>query len=375
MAYDRLESMLKRDEQFIRELWAWLAIGVSVFLFRFFVRLRMVGPGGLRGDDYVMIVTFIMFCICITMVFLVYDYGTNVDLTAEQINLLSDEEVARVVKGSKFQQVAWYTYTAYLWSLKGGLLLFYKRLTFDMWRHARFLRNLTFFTIFTYLVVVLTITFGCLPYRNNWGVRPRPSEKCVYKAQNLLVTTFFNVITDAAILSLPVPVLKEIRVPMMKKIFIAVLICSGLFVIAAAIMRVAVTLGSERSTLVVNRWGTRECGIGVIATNAPVLRPLFSRRFWQWHYRPPNRNRSVMASARRSRTTVGRRRMFKEASILGWMNSASSRVGTHVGPQPRTSSIDEELGAAIKSQELEPIDVEDDPMIKDAEAYQGPAQA
>lgn len=46
------------------------------------------------------------------------------DLTAAQISVLSNEEVARLVQGSKFQQVAWYSYTAYLWSLKATLLFF-----------------------------------------------------------------------------------------------------------------------------------------------------------------------------------------------------------------------------------------------------------
>ncbi|KAI8205166.1 hypothetical protein K4K52_004458 [Colletotrichum sp. SAR 10_76] len=84
----------------------------------------MVGPKGLKGDDYVMFVTLIMYTICFVMVDLVYRYGTNVDLTADQIKLLNDEEVARLVEGSKFQQVAWYSYTAYLWSMKGTLLFF-----------------------------------------------------------------------------------------------------------------------------------------------------------------------------------------------------------------------------------------------------------
>ncbi|KAJ0383510.1 hypothetical protein COL922a_010354 [Colletotrichum nupharicola] len=65
-----------------------------------------------------------MYTICFLMVDLVYRYGTNVDLTADQIKLLNDEEVARLVEGSKFQQVAWYSYTAYLWSMKGTLLFF-----------------------------------------------------------------------------------------------------------------------------------------------------------------------------------------------------------------------------------------------------------
>ncbi|KAK1707572.1 hypothetical protein BDP67DRAFT_152837 [Colletotrichum lupini] len=363
MAIGQLDSILRRDDKFLKEMWTWFGVGALVILLRFFVRIRMVGPRGLKGDDYTMLVTLFLYTVCFVMVDLVYRYGTNVDLTAAQISTLSDEEVARLVQGSKFQQVAWYSYTAYLWSMKATLLFFYKRMTFDLWQSARVLKHLAWFTILSYLVVVGTISFSCMPFSDNWGVRPLPSEKCVFKAQNLLVSTFLNVVTDAAILCLPLPVLKEIRVPFYKKIFIAVLICSGLFVIAAAIMRVAVTLGSEPSTITVNRWGVRECEVGLIAVNAPILRPLFSRRFWQWHYRPPARPSNPMESARRSRTTVGghRRRVIKEDSLLGWVNSTTSRIGTIVGgTRDHGNAGDVELGDAASEQELEPLDKGED---------------
>ncbi|KAI3548961.1 cation diffusion facilitator 1 protein [Colletotrichum abscissum] len=363
MAIGQLDSILRRDDKFLKEMWTWFGVGALVILLRFFVRIRMVGPRGLKGDDYTMLVSRdeedLAVLICVNL----DRYGTNVDLTAPQISTLSDEEVARLVQGSKFQQVAWYSYTAYLWSMKATLLFFYKRMTFDLWQSARVLKHLAWFTILSYLVVVGTISFSCMPFSDNWGVRPLPSEKCVFKAQNLLVSTFLNVVTDAAILCLPLPVLKEIRVPFYKKIFIAVLICSGLFVIAAAIMRVAVTLGSEPSTITVNRWGVRECEVGLIAVNAPILRPLFSRRFWQWHYRPPARPSNPMESARRSRTTVGghRRRVIKEDSLLGWVNSTTSRIGTIVGgTRDHGNAGDVELGDAASEQELEPLDKGED---------------
>ncbi|KAK6224479.1 hypothetical protein QIS74_02806 [Colletotrichum tabaci] len=362
MATGQLDGMLRRDARFLYEIWAWFAAGAVVIFLRFAVRLRMVGPAGLKGDDYTMLVTLFLYTLCFVMVDLVYRYGSNVDLTAAQISVLSNEEVARLVQGSKFQQVAWYSYTAYLWSLKATLLFFYKRLTFDLWQNAKVLRYLTWFTIASYLAVVGTITFSCLPFSDNWGVRPLPSEKCVFKPQNLLVTTFLNVLTDAAILSLPLPVLREIRLPLYKKMFIAVLICSGLFVIAAAIMRVAVTLGSEPSTITVNRWGVRECEVGLMAINAPILRPLFSRRFWQWNYRPPARTPGPMESTRRSRTAFGRRRrVFKDGSFLAWMNSTTSRLETAVRTQGRKSPADLELGDAVDDQELAPLDtIKDD---------------
>ncbi|GKT62747.1 cation diffusion facilitator 1 protein [Colletotrichum tofieldiae] len=114
MAVGQLDGMLKRDAGFLKEMWSWFAIGAFVIFLRFFVRLRMVGSRGLKGDDYTMLVLPVRSD----------RYGSNVDLTPAQISVLSDEEVARLVAGSKFQQVAWYSYTAYLWSLKATLLFF-----------------------------------------------------------------------------------------------------------------------------------------------------------------------------------------------------------------------------------------------------------
>ncbi|KAK1978327.1 hypothetical protein LZ30DRAFT_800554 [Colletotrichum cereale] len=304
MAASQLNGMLKRDGGFLMEMWTWFAIGAFVILLRFVVRLSMSGIRGLKGDDYKMLATSVLYTVCFIMVDLVYTYGSNVDLTPAQISVLSDEEVARVVKGSEFQQIACCSYTVYLWYLK-ALTAFFLRLTFDLWQHARFLKYLTWFTTLSYLAVVGTITFSCLPFSENWG--------CVFRAQSLLVTTLF--------------ILKEIRVPLYKRIFIAMLTRSGLFVIASAIMRVAVTLGSEPSTITVNRWG-------------------------QWHYRPPARTLNPKETAKRSRTAVGRQR---RGSLLGWMNPTTSRLGTIARTRGRGSPIDVELGDTANNKEMEPL--------------------
>lgn len=51
-----------------------------------------------------------------------------------------------------------------------------------------------------------------------------------------MLTTVVDILTDAAILTLPTPLLKELNVAPIKKIFVMLLLCSGLFVIGAAIM-------------------------------------------------------------------------------------------------------------------------------------------
>lgn len=87
--------------------------------------------------------------------------------------------------------------------------------------------------------------------------------------------------TDAAILYVPVPLLWALQVPIRQKFVIGLLLSSGVFVISAAIIRIVSTLSANPSALTVNRWGVRETIVGIIAVNAPILRPLFSRAFWK----------------------------------------------------------------------------------------------
>lgn len=65
-----------------------------------------------------------------------------------------------------------------------------------------------------------------------------------------------------------------------RKLVIGLLICSGFFVIAAAIIRVVLTLGSSPSGTNINRWGVRETIVGILSVNVPILRPLFTAAFW-----------------------------------------------------------------------------------------------
>jgi hypothetical protein len=82
------------------------------------------------------------------------------------------------------------------------------------------------------------------------------------------------------ILAIPIPMLWKLQVRLSKKLAIGLLLCSGLFVIAAAIIRAVLTLGSTPSGLNINRWGVRETIVGIITVNSPILRPMFNRNFW-----------------------------------------------------------------------------------------------
>lgn len=114
----------------------------------------------------------------------------------------------------------------------------------------------------------------------NWQVKPLPPRECTFKPQNFYVGAALNVITDIIILSIPVPMLWKLQIKLSKKIAIGLLICSGTFVIVAAIVRAVLTLGNTPSGININRWGVRETIVGILTVNLPILRPMFSRKFW-----------------------------------------------------------------------------------------------
>ncbi|KAL3424667.1 hypothetical protein PVAG01_03948 [Phlyctema vagabunda] len=251
--------MIEYDPEFLLEVWVLFAIGVAVVLLRFAVRIKTIGFKGFQGDDFMTILVLAFFTMDAVTVHIIYFTGTNVEAAALQLTReLMADEIATFELGSKEQLAAWYSYTTLIWCLKAQMLFFFHRLT----------------------------------------VIPDPGLKCTLKLQNFIVTSVLNVLTDAARflyhyygnlrligngeqdLMLNETKLQTDDRTLISKIAIFLLLCSGIFVITAAIIRVVLTLGENPSALVINRWGVRETIIGIISINIPILRPLFSSNFW-----------------------------------------------------------------------------------------------
>jgi hypothetical protein len=83
--------------------------------------------------------------------------------------------------------------------------------------------------------------------------------------------------TDIGILSfIPVPIIWKVKIPLRQKIQVALLLCSGLFIIAAAIIRCVSSIQHIRSIDTAGVWAIRETFVTIIVINAPCIKPLFS---------------------------------------------------------------------------------------------------
>lgn len=215
------------------------------------------------------------------------------------------------------------------------MLFFFNRLTFGL-KQQQFVKILAITVLVTYVAVFLTITLGCYPTDKNWQVDPAPSLKCSFKPQNFYVSTVLNVITDAALLAIPLPLMWTLQVPLKKKIALCLLLCSGVFVISAAIIRIVMTLVANPSALTINRWGVRETIAGIIAVNIAIIRPIFTRDFWTRGAISSRGSNKHSLPSRNTGTTTSRRGQI--ASQMWGKVEAFEMTGTST---PRDGVADE----------------------------------
>jgi len=132
----------------------------------------------------------------------------------------------------------------------------------------------------------------------------------------------------------PIPMLWNLEVSRSRKFSLSLLLFPGVFVIAAAVIRVVMSLQVSPSALNINRWGVRETLAGIIAVNIPILRPMLRGSFWR---------RGPMMSTR-SKTpdaTYGSRRTPRK-----WTLSSSAHIDSF-DPE-RQKDIRDKSGVVIE---------------------------
>ncbi|KAJ0160861.1 hypothetical protein CTA2_7171 [Colletotrichum tanaceti] len=222
----------------------------------------------------------VLYSINMYVVQITYHTGGNIDITADMVPNLSDRDVEILQLGSKLEFLSWYSYPGCIWLLKFTVLFFYKRLAMGLLRR-RVMIGLFWLCGLSYIVLCMTVTLSCVPFSDNWRIRALPGPECTFRPQNFWVLLWLNILTDAALLTIPIPILWHLRVSLKRKIGVAILLSSGVFVISTAVVRAITTLGGAPSIININRWGFREIAVGLITVTLPVLSPLATRPFWR----------------------------------------------------------------------------------------------
>lgn len=282
-----------------KELWGEYAAGAFMIILRFFARWKVIGIENFGLEDVFMGVALVTYSAITALIHLITQYGSTIGQTPESVYLLTDEQVASFVIGQKLTFADWLIYLLYIWSLKSTLLAMFARLAKDLPREELILKIVIGYTAFAFVGAAISHICVCLPVHKSWQVVPYPggessqwrqtakfwltnliTDACALRNLNYYLVSFFNASSDLAIIAVPVPIIFKARIPLWRRLLLASLLCSGIFVIIATILRSYYSLKSITLLPVASGWTSRETFVAAVAVSIPGIKPLFSRSRW-----------------------------------------------------------------------------------------------
>ncbi|KAJ5805553.1 uncharacterized protein N7503_003155 [Penicillium pulvis] len=255
------------------------AIGMSFLLLRMIARLSFGGLRGLQLDDAFAVAAISFWTMQTVIIYFLGLYGNNIGLNAVTALEVPDSKIALMTLGSKLAFTNWIWYISYLWSLKGVLLCLYWKLTQGL-RTQRLVLAAVGFCIVSWLACILTHICICTPVTHNWQIKPYAGDNCTLRQPLYVVIAVLNVMSDVMIMVIPVLILGKLQVPLQRKIILALMFTSGIFIIICTILRCYYSLGDISNLPIALRWADRESFVAAIVVSLPGIKPLFRGASW-----------------------------------------------------------------------------------------------
>lgn len=255
-----------------------------LFISRIFV-VRRVGR-----QDYLMLLAWLI------------DFGFSFSLfyaTHLGLGLHASDISADVKPGLNRAEYAFTVlYNPTLMAVKSAILVFYLALT----KSERLFRWANYVTLFVVNAAGLTLTFvnifQCNPVGAAFISTPLADAECIDIITLYLSSSPVNIITDLAILFLPIPLLTQMRLPRKQKIILVITFGFGFFVAIVDVIRIAYLQGAATSreqdltsihfqdsadddfswyASLSFMWSVVEVNMSIICGCVPGLKPLVAR--------------------------------------------------------------------------------------------------
>lgn len=192
-----------------------------------------------------------------------------------------------------------------LMATKTSILIFYLRLA----RNTKpFMRVGSYVTLAVVDIAGIVLTFlnifQCNPVGAVFSQNDDPNAKCIPLVTLYLVSAPVNIITDLAVLVLPIPVLTRMRLPSKQKKILVGTFMLGIFVAVVDVVRIyylqQASFQFESSYLPTSNtrlgdssnfawtaslslmWSAVEVNVGIVCACVPTLRPLVNRLLPRW---------------------------------------------------------------------------------------------
>lgn len=198
-------------------------------------------------------------------------------------------------------------YNPALMATKTSILIFYLSLS----KTQKLFRWATISTLVVVNVGGLALTIlnivQCRPVSAAWMSPVPVTAHCTNIVTIYLSSAPLNIITDLAILFLPMPILTSMRLPKKQKIILVITFGFGIFVAVVDVIRIAYLQDAQRATLVAAQadhaesgtsqrntsdfswyaslsfmWSTVEINLGIMCACVPAMKPLVRRFLPSW---------------------------------------------------------------------------------------------
>ncbi|KAG0128166.1 hypothetical protein HOY82DRAFT_39465 [Tuber indicum] len=262
--------------------------------------LRCRRKEGMRVDDVWMGISLVPLIVRLGVIHVVLAYGTNnFSRKAHPIEDISEVEIRQRSTGSKMVLAGRVFYAGFVWCMKVCVLGFYERLTARSKPYG-LLIDITYVTLFlTYVAVVFVTFLECRPFPVYWQMIPDPG-RCVQAVAQLVTMGSLNILTDAVLILIPLPLVFRARLPLIRKIQLFLLFGVGMFVISVTMIRMPVIINDKSAQKARTLWASIECLAACVVANAPVLNSLLRRKA----KKPRSDEYNISANSRRRRMPV-----------------------------------------------------------------------
>lgn len=215
------------------------------------------------------------------------------------------------------------------------------------------------------LTVTWTVVFffcnllQCWPISVNWTGFGAATEQCIDTNKMYLAQAYSDVLLDVLILSLPVPCVWQLQMPVRHKIAVLGMFLLGVLTVGAAIAKlivfheIAIEVGSGDSDITwilspAIYWPMVESSLGIVGACLPLIRPLVSNSMTSGFMR--SMRSATFGSSAGSRTLRGSDNPYSirlEDSLVGSAAStpdslAVAKFDAHKGFRSELVVIDEQ---------------------------------
>ncbi|KAK2007168.1 hypothetical protein LZ32DRAFT_542485 [Colletotrichum eremochloae] len=224
-------------------------------------------------DDLLMLVLVFIYTTAIAALYKYFDIFEGTDFDA----LTSEENVAIGRKLGILNILAETAIQTTLWGNKCCILLLYNRLTLFGHYHKTWIIVATY-TGLAYLAVIVALYGGwCRPFSDYMEMEPENAQCLTWRNYNILQITM-NLSTDLILLLIPVTLISQLKMKIVKKLLLICLFSMGIFVMSCAIlMKIAVFTNSIDPVWFL--WSVREVStammVGNLVLGMPILQTLW----------------------------------------------------------------------------------------------------